>query len=254
MLLREFLVALVVAAAFLHGSGSSTSAQTASPQAASPDQDAVQRAIHDYILEHPEVLIQSLRIGKEREQQRQAALGKSMIGSFRKELLQDENAPILGNPAGDVTVVEFFDYRCPYCRQMEPSLQKLVDSDRGLRIVEKEFPILGPASVYTARAALAAHRQGKHKQFRDALMAKKANIDEATVLKLAEEVGLDIDRLKADMNSPEVDREIDHTREIAKALRLSGTPAFVIGSELVPGGTDLETLRSLVDDARHGLN
>jgi len=254
MTLRESFVAFAVAAVFLQFWSSSTPAQTVSQPTALPGQDAVQKAIHDYILEHPEVLIQSLRIGKEREQQRQAALGKSMIGSFKKELFEDENAPVLGNPTGDVTMVEFFDYRCPYCRQMESSLQTLVKNDAGLRIVEKEFPILGPASVYIARVALAAHRQGKHKQFRDALMAKKANIDEGTVLKLAEEAGLDIDRLKSDMNSPEIGLEIDHTREIAKALRLSGTPAFIIGTELVPGGTDLETLRSLVDDARHGLN
>ena len=120
-------------------------------------------------------MIQSLRIAKEREEERLSELAKSRISSFKKDLLEDANAPVLGNPAGDVTLVEFFDYRCPYCRQVDPSLQALVKIDPGLRIVEKEFPILGPASVYAARVALAANMQGKHKQFRDAVMAKKPN-------------------------------------------------------------------------------
>jgi protein-disulfide isomerase len=228
--------------------------QTADQASAPGGEGAIQKTIHDYILAHPEVLIQSLQIAKEREQERLAALTKSRIASFRKELVEDANAPILGNPAGDVTLVEFFDYRCPYCRQVEPFLQALVKSDPGLRIVEKEFPILGPASTYAARVALAANKQGKYKQFREAMMAKKPNIDEATVLKLAEEAGLDIDRIKVDMNDPDVDAEIKRNREIAKTLRLSGTPAFIVGTELVPGATDMTTLKSMLDDARHGVN
>src|SRR5262249_25648721 len=157
----------------------------------------------------------------------------------RKDLLEDRNAPIIGNPAGNITLIEFFDYRCPYCRQVEPALQSLVQSDPGLRIVQKQFPILGPASVYAARVALAAQRQGKHKPFHDALMAKRSNLDEATVLKVAEEVGLDVARIKADMSSPDVESELSRTREIAAALGINGTPAFIIGSELIPGATDL---------------
>jgi len=229
-------------------------AQTPSPAPASPSDEAIQKTIHDYILAHPEVVIQSLRIAKEREEERLSELAKSKIGLFRKDLVEDVDAPVLGNPAGDVTLVEFFDYRCAYCRQVEPFLATLIKTDPGVRIVEKEFPILGPASVYAARVALAANKQGKHKQFHDAVMAKKPNIDEATILKLAEEAGLDIERLKVDMNNSEVDAEIKRNNEIAKALRLNGTPAFIVGTELVPGATDLETLRALLDDARHAVN
>jgi len=153
-----------------------------------------------------------------------------------------------------VTVVEFFGYRCPYCRQVEPWLQTLIKNNADLRVVEKELPIPGPASINEARIALAANKQGKHEQFHDAVMSKKPNVDEATILQLAGQAGLDLDRLKTDMNSPEIDAEIKHTLEIAKALRLNGTPAFIVGSELVPGATDLETLQSLVDEARHGTN
>jgi protein-disulfide isomerase len=216
--------------------------------------EALQQAIHDYILAHPEVLIQSLRIAKEREEARAAEQGKALLASLKNDLVDDPNAPVRGNPSGDVTLVEFFDYRCPYCRQVEPFLQALIKNDHGLRVVVKQLPILGPASVYAARVALAAIKQGKYEQFHDAVMSKKPNIDEATVLKLAEEAGIAVDRLKTDMNSPEVNAEIKRTTEIARALRLTGTPAFIVGTELIPGATDLETLQALLDEARHGTN
>ena len=153
-----------------------------------------------------------------------------------------------------MTLVEFFDYRCSYCRQVEPFLQALIKNDPGVRIVEKELPILGPASVHAARIALAAYKQGKHEQFHEVAVSKKPNFNEATVLQMAEEAGLDLDRMKADMNSPEVAAEIKQTADIAKVLGLSGTPAFIVGTELVPGATDLETLQTLLDEARHGTN
>lgn len=224
------------------------------------DKDAaLQRTIHDYILAHPEVLIESLQLAKARAEQRHAMLIKAKIAAFRKELLDDPNAPVLGNPKGDVTLVEFFDYRCPYCRQVEPWVQTLLKRDPGLRLVEKEFPILGPASVYAAHVALAAWKQGKHTAFRNALMAKEGNIDERAIeedliLQAAKSAGLDIDRMKIDMKSPDVETEIESNNQMARSLGLTGTPAFIIGTELVPGATDLATLKSMVDDARHRLN
>jgi protein-disulfide isomerase len=228
--------------------------QTTDTSKAPVANEALQQAIHDYILAHPEVLIQSLRIAKEREETRAAEQGKALLTSLKNELVDDPNAPVRGNPSGDVTLVEFFDYRCPYCRQVEPFLQALIKNDHGLRVVVKELPILGPASVYAARVALAANKQGKYEQFHEAVMSKRSNLDEATLLKLADETGLALDRLKTDMNSPEVNAEIKRTTEIAKALRLSGTPAFIVGTELIPGATDLETLQALLDEARHGMN
>src|SRR5882724_279722 len=209
--------------------------------------EEIQQTIHDYILAHPEVLIESLQTAKRREEDRRAAATKSQIKAYKKELVEDPSAPIVGNPNGDVTVIEFFDYRCPYCRQVDPWLRDLVSSDPGVRIVQKGLPILGPTSVF---AALAANKQGKHRQFHDALMSKATNFDEASVLSVAETLGLDLGRLKVDMASPEVEAEILSSARIAKELRLTGTPAFIIGSELIPGATNLETLRALVDDAR----
>jgi protein-disulfide isomerase len=219
----------------------------------------LQQAIHDYILAHPEVIIQSLQQAKLKAEQRQAALIKSKIVAFKKGLIDDPNSPVLGNAKGDVTLVEFFDYRCPFCRQVEPWVQTLLQQDPGVRLVQKEFPILGPASVYAAHVALAAWKQGKHAEFHHALMAREGNmnendIHEDLILQVAKSTGLDIDRMNIDMKSLDVEGEIQGSLAIARSLGLTGTPAFIVGTELVPGATDLETLREMLDDARRGVN
>ena len=252
--MKDLFIALAVTCALALPCSVPAFTQTPGAGRALVDDETLQQVIHDYILAHPEVLIQSLRVAKEREESRVAAQNKSLVTSLRNDLVDDPNAPVRGNPSGDVTLVEFFDYRCPYCRQVEPFVQALISSDRGLRVVVKQFPILGPASVYAARVALAAYKQGKYEQFHDAVMSKRSNFDEAALLKLAEEAGLALDRLKTDMNSPEVDAEIKRTTEIAKTLKLSGTPAFIAGTELIPGATDIETLQVLIDEARHGTD
>jgi protein-disulfide isomerase len=248
-LVRNCLIACS-AIAFVATSGARLSAQTAPTSPPSSERN-VEQVVHDYILAHPEVLIESLQAAKRKAEELAATNTKSVIGSLKKDLVEDPDSPIFGNPAGDVTLVEFFDYRCPYCRQIDPTLQTLIKQDPGVRIVQKEYPILGEASVFAARVALAAQKQGKYAKMNEALMARKPNIDNATVLKIAEDAGLDIDRVKVDMNSSEVTAEIERTARMAKALRLAGTPAFIAGTQIIPGGTDLESLKSLVDDARH---
>jgi protein-disulfide isomerase len=255
---RNCLIALAVSSQIIQCGVCPALAQAGPPTSPLSAQDpSLQRVIHDYIIAHPEVIIESLQRAKAEAEQRQAVLIKSRIMAFGKNLVDDPNAPVLGNPKGDVTLVEFFDYRCPYCRQVEPWVQTLIKEDSGVRLVEKEFPILGPASVYAAHVALAAWKQGKHTAFRNALMAKEGNIDERSihedmVLEAAKSVGLDIDRMNIDMKSPDIEAEIQGNMRMAQSLGLTGTPAFIIGPELVPGATDLATLRAMVDDARHG--
>ena len=252
--IRSHLLVPAVVCALLRPWPAPALAQPSAPAAPPAASNDLQQAIHDYILAHPEVLVESLQMAKKRLEERAAAVTKSAIVAFKKDLSEDPLAPVLGNSKGDVTIVEFFDYRCPYCRQVEPQLQRLIKEDPGLRVVQKEFPILGPASTYAARAALAANKQGKHKEFHEALMAGKPNIEEADILKAAEGVGLNIDQLKVDMASPEIDLEIARGIQIARTLRLEGTPAFIVGTELVPGVTDRGTLKSMVDDNRRGIN
>lgn len=259
--LRKLVTAISASFLFLLLANSFSLSQTAGEENPSPpDKDlGLQTAIHDYILAHPEVLIESLQRAKAKFEAQKASTIKSRIVALRKDLVEDPNAPVLGNPKGDVTLVEFFDYRCPFCRRVEPWLQTLIEQDSRLRVVEKEFPILGPASVYAARVALAARKQGRHTAFRLALMAREGKIDENDIhedliLDAAKSAGVDIDRMNVDMKSPDVEGEIAENMRIAKSRGLTGTPAFIIGTELVPGATDLATLRAMVDDARHGLN
>lgn len=217
----------------------------------SPDQKAaVEQTVRDYLLDHPEVLVQALQ-AFERKQKEAAALGAhQVIGEKREALLADPSSPVGGNPKGDVTIVEFFDYRCPYCKQVEPALEALLKEDTKLRIVYKEFPILGPPSVIASRVALAAQRQGKYDAFHRSMMARKGQIDEKTVLEVAAASGLDLQRLKADMAAPETDAILKRNMELAEALTIEGTPAFIIGDTLAPGAADIDTLRKLVAAAR----
>lgn len=216
-----------------------------------PEQKAaVETIIHDYLLAHPEFMVEVLQAAEAKLKADKAEDAKRTIAARREELLHDAASPVGGNPAGDVTIVEFFDYRCPYCKEVEPSLTALIRQDPKLRIVYKEFPVLGEASVYAARIALAARMQGKYAPFHDAMMATKGPIDHDVILRVAQSVGVDVDKAKADMNAPEVDALIKRNYALAEALDIQGTPALIIGDMLVPGATDIDRLRHLVADAR----
>jgi protein-disulfide isomerase len=167
-----------------------------------------------------------------------------------RELLDDPADPTGGNPKGDITIVEFFDYRCPYCRRVEPSVAAIIKDDPGLRIVYKEFPILGPESVFAAHVAFAALTQGKYQQFHNAMMAAKGEINEEAILKVATGAGLDVARVKTDMSAPEIDQIIKRNYALADALAINGTPAFVIGDNLIPGAVELEDLKHMIATVR----
>ena len=203
-------------------------------------------------MNHPEVIIDALKAAQHDKEEHSAERARKAIAEQHARLYTDPDSPVGGNPQGNVSIIEFFDYRCPYCKEVEPSLEALLKEDANLRIVYKEFPILGPASVYASRVALAARRQGKYDAFHRSMMAKKGKIDEDVVLETAASVGLDIDKLKADLMAPEVGGIIQRDYDLAEALDIQGTPAFIVGDTLVPGVADIATLRRLVRDARQG--
>jgi protein-disulfide isomerase len=220
-------------------------------EALSPAQKAaVEKIIHDYFMAHPDFMIEVLHEAEAKLKADKARDTSQLIAAKRDELLHDAGSPVGGNPKGDVTLVEFFDYRCPYCKLVEPSLEALTHEDTKLRVVYKEFPVLGPASVYASRIALAARRQGKYAAFHKAMMATKGDITDDVVLKVAKSVGIDIERAQADMNAPEIDAIIKRNYALADALDIEGTPAFIIGDTLVPGATDIAQLRKLIADQR----
>jgi len=213
-------------------------------------QNQLDQRIHDYILAHPEVLMEALQRLEQRQREAEAAQAKAALKARADDLFRDRQSPVGGNTEGNVTLVEFFDYNCPYCRQMAPVMEQAVADDPELRIVYKEFPILGPDSVFAAKAALAADRQGKYPAFHKALYGARTRVTEAVVLKIAAETGLDVERMKADMQLPEIQAAIARNMELAQALGITGTPGFVAGGQIYPGETDLATLKKLIEQAR----
>jgi len=213
---------------------------------------AVEAIVHDYLLAHPEVLVQALEGFQARQKAEEEARQRDALVAHRGLLVDDPDDPVLGNAAGDVTVVEFFDYRCPYCKRVTPGLMAAVKADGNVRLVMKEFPILGPESVIAARAALAAQRQGRYQALHVALMELKGEMTEAAILALAERAGLDVTRLQRDMKAEAIDQALRRNYELAEALGIGGTPAFVIGDTLVPGAMSMDDLRALIAKARAG--
>jgi protein-disulfide isomerase len=228
-----------------------TAPQSTPPRSFSPAQvEEIEGLIRAYLLRNPELILEAVENLEQKRREDAQRSAKSAIAERRDEILNDVEAPVAGNPNGDVTIVEFFDYRCPYCKQVGPTIAQLLKEDSKLRFVYKELPILGPDSVVAARAALAARNQGKYFPLHDALMRTRGTLDEATVLKLAGDAGLDTKRLKTDMSAPEIDKILDRNMKLAHMLAITGTPGFVVGDTIVPGAVDLATLRSLVSDAR----
>ena len=240
---RIFLLALAGATAGAPASGAADDLPLA-------QREAIEGIIHDYLMHNPDVLIEALRGAEDRLNREADAKAATVLNDRRSEIFEDPATPVGGNPRGDVTIVEFFDYRCPYCKQVLPSLQTLLKEDQKLRFVYKEMPVLGPQSVTASHAALAAQQQGKYEAFHNAMMATKGQITDDTVYKVAGSVGLDVGRLKQDMSTPEVEKSLKANLALADALNIRGTPGFIVGKHIVPGAVDLDSLRNMVADAR----
>lgn len=216
------------------------------------DEDRIKELVLETIRENPEIVIEAVQIIERRGQEQRAAALATVLSENRELLENDPNAPVLGNANGDVTVVEFFDYNCPYCRRVKPHIEALLEEDPNVRLVYREWPILGDGSVFAARAALASREQGKYEEFHWALMSMGGRAEEASVLRVAERIGLDIDRLQRDMQSPGIESHIAASMELSRALGFSGTPSFVIGDALVPGVIEAGRMMQLVEQARAG--
>jgi protein-disulfide isomerase len=252
--LATWLLGLVSVAALLWiaalGAGQAM-AQTPPPISSKASElDPFEQRVREYLLKNPEVIMEALQILQGRQRAAEAENVKRAIAGHREEILNDGAAPVGGNPTGDVTLVEFFDYNCPYCRKVAPTVVDLEEADPGLRIVYKEFPILGPGSQFAARAALASRKQGKYVPFHNALFQATKQIAEETVMEVAHTVGLDTEQLKADMQDSAIQEAIARNLQLANALGITGTPSFVIGDRVVPGAVDLTTLQGLIGDAR----
>jgi protein-disulfide isomerase len=214
---------------------------------------AIEQIVRDYLLANPEVLRDALIVLGNREKAAAENQRKQRIEALRAELERQPGDPVLGNPDGRITIVEFFDYQCGYCKAMKPVMQKILASEKDVRVVMKEFPILSEVSTIAARAALAAQAQGKYVELHDRLMGHRGRLSEEAVFAIAREAGLDIDRLKTDMQAPSVEEALDRNRRLAERLEISGTPSFILGEALVPGAVNEEGLRKLIAETRARL-
>lgn len=212
--------------------------------------DEFEHRVHDYLMVHPDVIMQSVNQLEARQRAKDETGVQEIVKSRADEIFRDAATPVGGNPGGDVTLVEFFDYNCPYCRQVASVMTKAEEADPQLRVVYKEFPILGPNSIFAAKAALAANKQGKYVAFHRALYQVRGAVDPTKVKEVASAIELDMDRFNADMASPSAQAAIDKNFALAQALRINGTPGFVIGDEILRGATDFETLQSMIRAVR----
>ncbi|MFN7098284.1 MAG: DsbA family protein, partial [Gammaproteobacteria bacterium] len=191
----------------------------------------VQQIVHDYLLNNPQILVQvSQKLQQQQMQQMQQVQqnAQKVIPDISAQLFSDKSSPIGGNVNGDVTMVEFFDYQCPHCKDMAAIVGDLTKQDGNLKIVYKELPIFGADSQFAAAAALASMQQGKYDQFHNALMQAPAPLTSDVVMQVAQANGLNVVQLQKDMNSDAVKQELKDNMQLAQKLKLMGTPAFVI--------------------------
>ncbi len=212
--------------------------------------EEIEMIIHDYLMAHPEVIMNSV------EQHRQTAETESekafdeKIKASGDALYKDPSSPVAGNKDGDVTVVEFFDYNCGYCKSAFKDVQTLINEDKNVRIVFKEIPILSEASHTAARYALAADKQGKYWEFHSTLMEKGGSNSTESIEKVASGIGLDMEKLKKDADSPEIRATLEKNLELARAIGVTGTPGFVIRDKALRGHYGVDALRKIIAEAR----
>ncbi|MDH5188548.1 MAG: DsbA family protein [Rhodospirillaceae bacterium] len=222
-------------------------------QQLSPEQkQEIQSIVREYLLQNPEVIVDSIRELRRRDEAAAAESRKNALGSLQDKLEKDSNDPFIGNPDGDITIVEFFDYRCGYCKKVFPDVRKLLKEDGNIKFVLKEWPILGDDSVYASKAALSVWfgQTAKYNDFHGAMMENKGSLSNDRVIEIAAEQGIDVEKMKVGFADPRVEMVIANNTELAGNLNVTGTPAFVFGKDLMPGAIDYETMKQLVDGMR----
>ncbi len=226
-------------------------AQTLATQTYSADQrHEIEGIIKSYLVAHPEVLQDAMDALDKQQKQADAAKARETIKNNNATIFNSPHQVVLGNPQGNVTVVEFFDYNCAFCKRALPDMLTLLKTDPNLKFVLKEFPVLGPGSVEAAHVAVAAHMQDptgkKYIEFHQKLLGGRGPADKARALAVAKEVGFDMTRLEKDMDSDEVKTTIDENMKLADALGVSGTPTYVVGDEVVVGAVGLDDLKQKI--------
>ncbi len=211
---------------------------------------SIEKIVKDYLVDHPEIMLEVQEAYEKKMEAKRGEATRSRMPEFYKSLssLKGDLSP-LAVGAGDVTLVEFFDYNCGYCLQTLPELMKLIDTDKNIKVQFMEYPILAPGSGEASKVAIAAAKQGKYLEFHKAMFAA-GRASKETALKVAEQLGLDMEKVKADSAAPETEALIAKMTEIGKRIFVDGTPTFIVGDKTNPGAADYDQLKQLVEDAR----
>jgi len=264
MNLNKVLVNVVVAAAVSAVTAAGTSyllfryaspagkVQASAEQPISPEQARIEQILRDYLTKNPEILVEMTTELDKRQAAEQAAQQQKVISESAAALFRSPTSHVAGNPDGDVSVVEFFDYNCGYCRRALPELVKLMNDDGKIRVVLKELPIFGDDSEAAAKFALAANKQGKYFEMHQKLFSEPGKADKEKSLRIAKELGLNVEQLEKDAEDPATKQALDEAKDLAQKLNLQGTPLFLIGDRVVPGAPDdlYDQLKAKVAEVR----
>ena len=219
-----------------------------------PQRGEIEKIIRDYLLKHPEVLQEAMAELEKKQALVESAKARAAIKDHSEALFNSPRQVTLGNPQGDVTFVEFFDYNCGYCKRALIDMMELMGKDAKLKVVLKEFPVLGPASTEVAQVGVAVRMQDKtgkkYLEFHQKLLTGRGQVDKAKALATAKEIGLDMARLERDLKSDEIGKTLQESMKLAEALGLNGTPSYVIGNDVVIGAVGLAALAQKIQAAR----
>ncbi len=217
------------------------------------ERDAFRAEVRAYLLENPEVIMEAVAVLESREQEAQVVQDRERVAANRDALFDDGHSWTGGNPEGDITLVEFMDYRCGYCKRAFAEVEQLVEMDGNIRLILKEFPILGEESETAARFAIATQQvagDGAYKAVHDALMTLSGPVNEVTLRRIAEPLGIDADAVLAAMQDEAVTEVITKNRQLARRLEISGTPSFVMNDEMLRGYVPLDGMMQIAEGIR----
>lgn len=244
--------ASLISAACIWALATSPAARADDASFSGAQEQAIEEIVRNYLLENPTLMLEVFDRLETIRAEEERATSQAAIAANQSLLTNDGYSHVFGNPDGDITIVEFFDYKCPYCKRAVADILAAVSEDGNVRLVLKEFPILSEESELAAKAALAAERQGKYMSLHMALMGTSGSLDRSRILRIAADLDIDTDQLEEDMASAEIEAAIAETHELARQIGVEGTPAFIIGSQLVPGAVSKERLLEVVEEERSG--
>lgn len=246
--LKKTVLMLSCAVLALSGAAAARAADSFTPE----QKKELEVLFKDYIMNNPQTIMDSVQAYQMKEQELAQKSAEEKLKEYKDKLTKSPDLPFTGNPEGDVTVVEFFDFNCGYCKKAFEDVTKVLEEDKNLKIVFIDMPILSDKSQLMAKMAMAAHKQGKYFEAHAALMNYRGTQSEENYLNALKDAGLDIEKIKADMAGADIDMTIQKHLKIANELNIRGTPGFIVGDQLHPGYIGLDGLKMAIQDARAG--